>query len=398
MWMLEQKQDRYQELRGELHPEPLLQAAHQIARLTDFGDDSFGEPLRKLLDCAARETDFHPPGLQYFKSEVIRCLVNRLRVQHDIVAHPEILDEDVSDPIIILGLGRSGTTKLHKMLSTPDDMEKTVFWRVWNPGRFPDAVPGQPDPRIAAAGTTNLVAGDNPVLDAAHQVQAQEVEENWAMLLPTFDNWVWNATTPMPSYFDWVIDRPSVETFGYEKTCLQYLQWQDGGKQGRSWVLKSTGSIADMDALVACYPNATFVHPHRDPRDTTPSWAKFMCGMWGLQANLPDPSVIGAESQKHWSAAMARYLEARERLGLDDRIVDVKYEQVRTDPMAIMHEVYRRCGREVSRDAERKMAAWHAGNEQGQHGRHEYSLQEFGLSESGVDAAFAGYIERFIER
>lgn len=95
---------------------------------------------------------------------------------------------------------------------------------------------------------------------------------------------------------------------------------------------------------------------------------------------------------------MNRYLEARDRLGLNGRILDVSYEQVRNDPMTIMKEIYRRAGLDFSAEAEQKMAQWHAGNEQGRYGKHEYSLEEFGLSEAGIDQAFAAYIKRFIRR
>jgi hypothetical protein len=38
---------------------------------------------------------------------IVRDLVNRLRFQKDLKKHPEILDEDVSDPFVIMGLPRS---------------------------------------------------------------------------------------------------------------------------------------------------------------------------------------------------------------------------------------------------------------------------------------------------
>jgi hypothetical protein len=390
------RQRRYEELHRELDVNQLLQTARQKAGLMDFGDDRFYEPLRKLLDCAASETDFHAQGLQMFKTDVTRWLVNRLRMHHDVNQHPEILEEDVSDPIVVMGLGRSGTTKLHKLLSTPDNVQKTLFWRLWNPAPFPDALPGKPDPRIAAAGSASLLSEDNPIMDAAHHVEQQEVEEAWTLHYMTFDDWSWGLTTPMSSWFDWVMSRSSLEPFRYVKAILQYLQWQDGGKRGRPWILKSAGYIANLDSLLACHPNATLVHSHRDPRDTIPSWSKFNTGLYSITANPLDPHFIGAEVQRTWSIAMDRYLEARARLALNERILDVKYEQIRTDPLPIMTEVYRRAGRRLDSQAERKMAHWHDTNEQGRYGKHQYSLEEFGLSEQGIETSFRDYIRRFI--
>ena len=44
------------------------------------------------------------------------------------------------------------------------------------------------------------------------------------------------------------------------------------------------------------------------------------------------------------------------------------------------------------------MAAWHSNNEQHRFGKHEYSLDEFGLSETMINERFGDYIKRFIER
>ena len=119
-------QDRYQEIRRELDAEQFVATARKITGLSDFGTEAWREPLNKLLDCAAHDVGFHAQGLEAFKADMVRTLVNRLRMEKDIRQHPEILDEDVSDPIIIIGLPRSGTTKMHKMLSAPDNVQKTT--------------------------------------------------------------------------------------------------------------------------------------------------------------------------------------------------------------------------------------------------------------------------------
>lgn len=388
-----------QEIRKDnLSPERFIDRARISAGLSDFGGDGFYEPYCKLLECAAQDVDFHAQGLEAFQDGLVRWLVNRLRMQNDISRHPEILNEDVSDPMIVIGFGRSGTTKLHKMLSEPDSVHKTWFWRLWNPAPFPDAAPGLPDPRIGAAGSSQLLTEDKPALDAAHHMTANQTEEEWLVYEATFDNWVWPQMMPLPSYFDWVMPRSSMEPYRYVKTIFQYLQWQDGGKQDKPWVFKSVGHLADLDALMDCYPAATLVQPHRDPRETIPSYCKLLQALWPLMAKPTDPTFIGAEVLRMFASGAARYLDARDRLSLNDRILDVTYEQVRSDPMLIMAQVYERARRPMTLEAEQKMAGWHKSNEQGARGKHEYSLDEFGLTEAGIDRVFRDYIDRFIDR
>ena len=92
---------------------------------------------------------------------------------------------------------------------------------------------------------------------------------------------------------------------------------------------------------------------------------------------------------------MERYVEARERLRLNDRILDVKYEQIRSDPMTAIRAIYQRTGRTLSWEAEHKMTDWHNQNEQGRYGKHDYSLDEFGLNQAAIRNAFAGYLNKF---
>jgi hypothetical protein len=94
---------------------------------------------------------------------------------------------------------------------------------------------------------------------------------------------------------------------------------------------------------------------------------------------------------------MEKYLRDRDRLDLDGRILDVNYEKIRSDPMPSIRGIYRRADRALTAEAEQKMLQWEKDNEQGKHGSHIYTLEEFGLSDAIIDEAFAPYIERFVE-
>ena len=393
-------EDSYERVKRELDPDTLMAAALTQSGVAEFRDNSFYEPLCKLVDCVARETDFHEQGLQFMKYDLLRNLINRLRLEDDVLTHPEILEEEVSDPIIIVGLPRSGTTKLQRMLSAPESVQKMYLWRALNPGRVPDAGPGKPDPRIATAGMTDFLADEDTKSerDAAHRMDPMEVDEEAILYMLTFDDWMWSMRTYSPSYYAWVMDRPSQPVYDYVQTVLKNLQWQDGGGRGRPWILKSVGYLTDFDSLFTSYPNATYVHPHRDPRSCVPSITKFVETTRLVMMNPADPRETGRELLTMFRLAVERYLEVRDRLQLDDRILDVSYEQVRNDPMTIMEQIYDRAGRVLSDDAHRSMAQWHDTNEQGRFGVHQYSLEEFGLSEKLIDDAFADYIDRFITR
>src|SRR6266542_2276394 len=107
----------------------LLAAARAQTGLEDFGPQPFVEPLERLLKAAAEEANLNEIGVMALQGDVERFLSNRLRFQQDLKAHPEILGEDVSDPIIVTGLPRTGTSKLQRMLSADPGVQQLLVWR-----------------------------------------------------------------------------------------------------------------------------------------------------------------------------------------------------------------------------------------------------------------------------
>ncbi|OCC22889.1 hypothetical protein MB02_14040 [Croceicoccus estronivorus] len=391
-------QQRYQLQRQNLNADELIGEARRVSGLTDFGPFDFETALRKLLDCAARDMPLTHQGMSLIKADIVRLLVNRLRMQRDIEAHPEILEEDVSDPFVIIGLPRSGTTKLHKMLSAPESVQKTLFWKMLNPAPFPDAKPGELDPRITAVMNSGLLTDDKPDMNAAHRIALEEVEEEGLVYQMSFQEFAWDVLLNSREYFDWVMSRSSAENYRLAKTVFQYLQWQDGGRRGRPWVFKSVPHLAHLDALMESFPNATLIQPHRHPRSCIPSFAKFTTELSGIYVESVDKTRRGEHTLRTWAIAMDRFMDMRRNLAIEDRILDVDYDMVRRNPMQVIRDAYARSPHELSDEADRSMLAWHTQNEQGKHGSHTYSLQEFGLTEADIERDFGRYIDGYIGR
>jgi len=115
----------------------LMTAASAEAGLSDFRDDEFHEPLQRFLQSAREEARMGDMGVATLAQDTIRLLTNRLLLQADLTAHPEIVDEDVSDPIVIVGNPRTGTTKLQRMLGAHPRIQSVKLWQILFPGRLP---------------------------------------------------------------------------------------------------------------------------------------------------------------------------------------------------------------------------------------------------------------------
>jgi Sulfotransferase family len=374
-----------------LQADALMAAASTQTGLTDFRDDAFREPLQRFLSSAREEARMSQEGVATLAQDVIRLLANRLLLQSGLIAHPEIADGDVADPIVIVGNPRTGTTKLQRMLGAHPRIQSVKLWQILFPGRLP----GDPDPRLAMAAAFQQQLTDAfPAFMAAHPMVADEPEEEALLLQMTFDrvgahNWFYRS----PTYHSWVKDRDQHAAYAYLREVLQHLQWQGGGRRG-PWVLKSPLHTGNIATLLDTFPRATLVHCHRDHVKTVPSF----CGLVELirmsRGQEVDRSELGAflrdELAKHWSQNLA----ARPALPAG-QILDVHFDEIVADPIAVIGRVFAARGLELAETDAQAMVAWNADNPPGKHGVHQYSLGQYGLSAESIHQAFADYYAYF---
>ena len=85
-----------------------MAAARGKERLDDWGPSVFETPLAVLADSYA-EAGLNQIGEYILRSGLVHSLRMRLRAQEWIRRHPEILDETILAPIVVVGMMRSGT-------------------------------------------------------------------------------------------------------------------------------------------------------------------------------------------------------------------------------------------------------------------------------------------------
>ncbi|HKY93029.1 MAG TPA: sulfotransferase [Nevskiaceae bacterium] len=369
----------------------VLQQAERATGLADFGPDDFREPLRVYLDLQ-RNAPLSPEGRLQQEQLVLRCLVNRLRFARDLARHPEILEEDVGDPIVVLGFPRSGTTVLQRMISADPAMQNLALWRVLNPAPLPGEQPGQPIERIAIArATEDAIRRGNPALFTAHPMIAEEAEEDWFLHHLAFQhvgNVFWCLLSP--EYLRYLRTLPRLPTYRYVADLLRYLQWQDGGRKGRKWVLKTPVHIGCLDEILAVHPRATFVYPQRDFPTVVASFCHALESSVGTSMAIT-PRAIGQLTLDFWTAEMARFAQARQRLGDQLNLVQVHYQDLLGDPLRHVRTLYERAGTRLDARGETSIRSWLADNPAGKHGKNVYQLERYGLTPTDVAAAFSRY-------
>jgi hypothetical protein len=260
---------------------------------------------------------------------------------------------------------------------------------------MPDGDHGQPDPRIAVARfLSEQLEAHNPALMAAHPLVADEVNEEVLLMEMSFECITSCCYTyHLPSHYAWLTARHSAEPYRSLRIFLQYLQWQDGGGRGRPWVLKSPLHLGYLDKLFDAFPGALIVHCHRHPSFSVPSiCAALEATRQGCEV---DPLELGRFFSEHLSGEMAKYAEQRRLLERRERFVDVPYKTLQADPLGVVRLVYKRLGRPLSAQELQPVDQWLAANPQHRFGKHEYSMERYGLTAESIATAFAPYIEQF---
>lgn len=374
-------------LRAGLDDADLVAAATTRTGLTDFGpDDRWREGLRRLTAALDGEAQLTPLGRVAARQRLVSLLETRLRLQ---AVASDVADQQVTAPVFVLGLPRTGTTVLYGMLAADPAMRSPSSWEVARP--FP--APTGEDPERVRLSEKDLDGFRRiaPGIDAIHPMGARLPQECLAMHAGQMASYEFPTTFPVPSYWEWLRGTDMVPSYAFERLFLQHLQSR---RSGEHWVLKTPCHLMWLDALLEVFPDALLVHTHRDPTTVLASVSSLMATMRSAMSHHVDPVAVGREQLEAWTWGMDRVMAVRDRLP-DDRVVDVRYEDTVADPVGTVRRVREHLGLGFGPAVEKGVTDYLAANPRDKHGSHRYSLEEFGLERGEVASAFAAYNARF---
>lgn len=382
-------------------PDSILNEARARTGFEDFGDDSFREPMRRLLKSMDDEGRLHEIGRMTQRERVIGLLVNRLRAEAAIAKHPEILNEELREPLVIVGLARTGTTMLHRTIGADPRMFSLLWWESRHPAPFSlDETPAGTDPRITAAEEeVRMMIEAVPDLFAVHPFDAHAPDEEIMLLEHSFLSTNSAAFVHVPSYIDWLSEQDQRPAYDYLLRLLKLVQWQKKrrGESGEQWVLKSPAHLHNIDLLFETMPDARVVQTHRDPLQTIPSLASFCHMVLQTGSNECDPKETGRIWGELFRTGIQKTLDFRDTAGpaLASRFLDLRYEDLIEDSMAQIQVIYDFIGMKLSEEAKTKMQEWAVENARDKRPVHEYTVEEFGFSEEGLAEDFKRYRAHF---
>ena len=393
--------------RGRLDIDALIAQAERFAKRmgVPFGP-TYPSWMRAGLEHLVDALESPEAGLLETRfSHIIYGLTRALRSNAALASerqrHPEIEQEQVTRPVFIVGINRTGTTFLHRLLSRDPRFWTLRRYELTEPvlssGQYATVAGTADDPRRAYAeellGATNVV----DTLAGIHRTDIDEPEEDLWILWLTFSTWIFATAYHVPAYGRWLEEAETRNAYAHHRRVMQHFTWQRRQKEPngqRQWLLKMPFHLMELEALLEAYPDAVFIQTHREPVELMGSWNSIVERIRGFSTEPRPPHETGAEQLAFMSGMLNGATQFRAaHPALDGRWVDVRYVNLVDDPMAVVNDIYARLGWPLEPFAANAMREWLTLQEEQrrQEPRHEYRLEDYGLTPGAVNEAFAPY-------
>jgi hypothetical protein len=375
--------------------ERLHRLATKQTGLSDFGSPSYKQGFDRLIASLNEEARLTPLGRLIAQEEVLTALKNRVQLVAHHQQFPEIGAAPIIRPIIMIGMGRSGTTILHELFALDPNNRVPATWEADMPFPPPEKATYGTDPRIAQV-QRRLDRTDHiiPNFKSIHRMGAELPQECVRFTTGEFASLIFGIPYDVPSFSDWVIKKADMApTYDYHRRFLQLLQWRCPAER---WVLKSPGHLWCLEEMLAAYPDARFVQTHRDPLKTTCSLSSLITNLRAMGSNHVDPAAI-AKQWTQWNALALNESVRVRREGLiaDNQIIDISFYKFMDAPLEQIQSIYDFFGIELSANTRQRMQDYLNIHTAEQHGAHQYDFSDFGLDLSEERERFKTYQEYF---
>lgn len=375
-----------------LNAEAILE---KTARATGFSfeDTHFRAGLDRLVEAVPSEAGLNTFGSIALKKAITRSVQSRVLVEREIARNPNILAEPISEPVFIIGMPRTGTTILHALLYRDSEHRAPLCWECLLPHPSPTLETYRDNPRIEQVSKEfeqlfKLV----PDFRKMHYMEVDAPQECVGITALNMTSYQYLVQCAMPSYLDWLLRRADQrQNMVWHKRFLQFLQ--SGGIRPKRWLLKSPLHLMRLDAIFEVYPDARVIMTHRDPEYIVPSMSSLVSSVRSLYSDREDASTTARELMEFWAECFDRFLQKRRILNREEQVIDLSFDDFAQDQMHIVDRVYARFGWELDEKSRARMREFLRREEKDKHGKHEYSLEQFGISRREVRERYANYIE-----
>lgn len=307
----------------------------------------------------------------------------------------------VPSPIFIVGNPRSGTTLLHRLLAQDQDRFSTM--RMWEILFAPSILQRR---LIRALSWLDRRLGHplgRHLADVETGWQEQNVMHRVSLAAPEEDDYlllhIWSALTvglssglvdqAVPyTYFDTALpESERARIMGFYKRCVQRHLYARGHRSGsKQYLAKNPALSPKLATLWECFPDARVIYIVRNPLEMVPSYLSMMEFSWrtvGVPVKGETLRNYILEMAEHWYTYPLQLFESVP----EDKYAVVRYDDLENDPEAVITAIYQRFGLDMN-PAYADLLRQEAAKARRFRSKHDYSLQEVGLTREQILARF----------
>jgi len=375
----------------------LLKQGLEQSSSRNYTNSSFIEPLGTLISALNHEARLNSAGEQFHEARLLGLIRNRKALEDWTAKHPEIAEEKLLAPIVIVGLPRTGTTLLHRTIATDIGLMAPLWYEVRQPAPLNlDFVSNDGRIEIAKAEVDAMLAA-MPGLAAIHPIDAIAPDEEILLIEHSFMSTVPECYACIPEYGDALYHQDPWASYDYLHKMLQFLQWQkrQRGDLGHRWLLKTPHHLHYPQQLFQTFPDAVVIQTHRHPSEVMPSYASMMCELAGPFTDNLNKQLMAAHWVKKWQLGLSATQSYRDQHP-EARYLDLQFQDSIRQPESVLSQLYAFAGIELTDETRHEMQRWRTFNQREARPEHHYTAEEFGLEDAQLKTQFADYIARHI--
>jgi hypothetical protein len=270
-------------------------------------------------------------------STLVSLVSTPLRRAEDLAFGSRFGQERVEAPLFIIGHWRSGTTHLHNLIAVDRRFAFANFSQILIPHTFLIAE------KLMAAGMALLLPRDRLVDSMAMHANVPWEEEFALCVATSLSPYMTWAFPDRASHYDRYLtfeDVPEVEIDRWKAAFVKLLK-KLTLKYKRPLILKSPPNTARIKLLLEMFPDARFVHIHRDPYVVYQSTVRLNSTMWENNAlQRPDPATIHNRVIRQYAQMFDAYF-AEKSLIPRGRLCEVSYGELEANPIGVVGRIYR---------------------------------------------------------
>lgn len=358
-----------------------------------------------------KKQKFHNLGYISANIEISMALARRLMFVKYMQDNPDLLKISVRSPVFVMGLPRTGTTFLHRLLSLDPKVRSPLTWELLNPVprvNGTDVAAHEEDRQkrrryVKKIIETRRKLGDN-ALAHIHEIGADLPEECLLCLtdfLPCLPMLLYDVYMNIDTF----LELDPTDAYTMYRKYLQLLSYQCGESEDpKKWVLKCPIHMFYPKQLAKVFPDAKLIWNHRHPASAVPSLCSLVKAFHQVyyEPDSRDDHALGQKIKYVSEQLLQQTPKDVAASGLD--CANVVYNDLIRDPVKVVKDIYQQFNWEFSAEYDNvlreyldKNAADRAAlKKKGKAELHSYSPEEFGLNmDDLVSGGFGEYVKAY---